>query len=283
MPVSPLTTAGVYPTVTNILNRAKVRLNDKLASLSPHSGKVLDSTQAFTQQGLNNGYTRMQNSLRDDAAERFSGDIVIAGIPATTSMDPASVCSISWFNIFDGINYQTAPVLPSDLLRPLWMSERPTGSAFPFPDVNVPNMRCMTDGLQSSPKRQRNGQWEWRGDAIYYPGATITVDFRIRFRRRLPDIIDVGTQHWWELTVPVINCEDALAWWVGAEWAYARAADGDASEGMLGVAAACEEKAMEATKLMSNQDVMANERDDVRRIPYGGGSRGYGGGWGFRG
>lgn len=282
MPITPPPTAGVYPSVTTILNKTRVRLNEQLASLSPHSGKILDNTQAFTQQGFNNGYVRLQNNLRDDAYERFSGDIVIARIPATTNMDPAAVSSLSWFNIFDGNNYQTAPVLPTDFMRPLWISERPSGSNFPFPDVNAPNMRCMTDGLQSQRKYQRNGQWEWRGDGIYYPGATIIVDFRIRFRRSLPAIVDIGTQHWWESFVPIVDCEDALSWWIACEWAIARSADGDATEGMLGVAAACKEEAMAATVLMSNQDVMSNQRDDVRRIPYGGGNR-HGGGWGWRG
>lgn len=287
MPVGPPVVGGVYDSATSILNSVRFRLNDRMPSLAATSGKILDETQASTQQAFNNGWRSMQNTLCDEGFERFQGDAAIPFIPAVTNLDPAAVCSLSWFQVFDGTNYQTNPTLPQDLILPLWISERPsvaqspvpTQNLFAFPDVNCPNMKCMTDGLQSCRKYQRNAQWEWRGDAIYYPGATIPVDFRIRYRRRLPDIEDVGLTRWWNIAIPILDCQDALSWRICAEFAAARAADGDATEQMLAVAQACEEKAMAAIKLLSNRDIMKNERDDVRRIPYGYGSRGRGYGW----
>lgn len=292
MPVIiPSPNAGIYDTASSILNSVRFRLNDRMPSLAATSGKILDETQASTQQAFNNGWRSMQNSLCDAGFERFHGDVVIERIPATLNMDPSSVCSLSWFNIFDGINSQTAPVLPSDLILPLWMSERPSVvsgvNSFAFPDVNRPNMICMLDGLQSCGKRQRNCQWEWRGDAIYYPGATIPVDFRIRYRRRLPDIDNVGDTRWWNVSVPILDCQDALSWRICSEFAAAKAvgAEAEVAAAALAVAVACEGKAMDAIKLLANRDAMKTERVAVRRIPYGGGSRGqggsYGGGWGY--
>jgi hypothetical protein len=254
-----------------------------MPSLFPTSGKILDETQASTQQAFNNGYRRFQDALCDAGAERFQAETVIYSIPPVTNYDPASQCSISWFTFFDGTNFQPGPLLPNNLILPLWMSERPAvvpgGQGFPFPRVDEPNMRTMTDGLEMYQKRQRNGQWEWRGDAIYFPGATIAVDFRIRFRAYLPDIDNVGTTRWWLAPVPIMRCVDPLSWWICTEFATARAADGDATEQMLAAAAACKEEAQAATVLWANRDVMKNQRDDVRRIPYGGGSRGRGNGW----
>lgn len=254
-----------------------------MGSLFPTSGKVLDETQATTQQFFNTGYRRMQDGLCDAGVERFSGEATIIGVPPVTTLDPASQCFISWTTFFDGTGYQTGPVLPINLILPLWMSERPSNTNFPFPDVNRPNMTCMLDGMQSARKYQRNSQWEWREDKIFFPGALIPVDFRIRYRGYLADINNVGNARWFTQPVPVMRCLDALAWWICAEFAAARSADGDASEQMLAIAGSCKEEAVAATKLLANRDVMKNERVNVRRIPYGGGSRGYGGGYGFRG
>jgi hypothetical protein len=285
VPVTPPVVGGVYDPAYSILNAARFRLNDKLKSLAPTSGKILDETQASTQQAFNNGYRRFQEKLADSGVERFHGQVDIFGIPPVTNLDPASQCSISWFQFFDGSNYWITPVLPMDLMTPLWMSERPSNTQFPFPRVDQPNMKCQTDGLQSARKYQRNGQWEWRGEVIYFPGSTIAVDFRIRYRSYLPDLADLGSERWFNLAVPIMRCQDPLSWWVCAEFAAARAADGDAAEAMLQVAGECKEEAIEATKIYANRDVMKNQRDDVRRLPYGGGSRGRGGstGWGFRG
>jgi hypothetical protein len=265
--------AAPYDNATIIMNAARFRLNDKMPSLFPTSGKILDETQASTQQAFNNAYRRFQDALCDAGAERFQAETVIPNVPPTTNLDPAAQCSLSWNGFFDGTNNFTNPVLPSNLILPLWMSDRVAGTQFRFPDVDNPNMRVMVDGLQSFPKYQLNGQWEWRGDAIYFPGTTAAVDFRIRYRAYLPDIDNAGATRWFQQPVPVMRCVDPMAWWVCAEFAAARSADGDASEQMLAVAVACKEEAVEATKFWANRDVMKNERADVRRQPYGRGSR----------
>lgn len=280
VPILPPNTVGIYDPVNLVVNSARFRLNDKLKSLYPHSGKILMETTAATQQAVNNGWRRFQYALADAGLRRFYDQAIILNVPPTTNLDQASECSLSWFGFFDGNNYNSVPALPRSLMVPLWMSERWSNTGFPFPDVNNPNMREQTDGLQSQIKWIYNGQWEWRNDAIYFPGAVRTVDFRIRFQAYLPDFVDVGTTRWWQQPVPIMRCDDPLSWWICSEFAAARAADGDASEQMLAVAAACKAEAMAATKLQANRDV--NQREDVRREPYGGGSRGRGsGGYGY--
>jgi hypothetical protein len=279
VPVAPPSSAGVYDPVTTILNTCRVRLNDKMPSLQAYSGKLLDETQATTQQAFNSGWRRLQENLAECGVERFKGDIVISNIPPVTNMDPASKCYISWVEFFDGTNFQTQPVLPSELVTPLWMSERPSNSNLPFPDPRCPNMKCEVDGMRTWPKVQCNRWWEWRQERIFFPGSIIPVDFRIGYRLCMLDFVDIDNTHWYELNVPLRWCMDALAWWVVAEFCLARSADGEAD--MVAVAQGCEEKAMEATKRYANRDIMKNERVQVRRTPYGGGSRGQrnGNGW----
>lgn len=284
MPIIPPPSGGVYDTCNTILNACRFRLNDKIQLLAPTSGKILDETQASTQTAFNSGYRRFQEAASDLISERLEDETVIYAIPPTVNQDPASQCYISWFEFFDGTNASATPTLPNNLMLPLWMSERPNGANWPFPHPNNPNMTCFEDGLPMQQyKRNCNGCWEWRGDKIYFPGSLIAMDFRIRYRAYLADIVDVGDKRWWTQDVPMMRCLDPLSWWVCAEFAAARSADGDASEQMLAVAAACEEKAMEATMRYANRDVMKNERNDTRRQPYGGGSRGQGNmgsGWG---
>ena len=180
MPVSGVivpTSNAPYDPVYSILNSARMRLNDKLKSILPTGGKILDETQPTTLQAVNNAYRHLQDYLCDSGAERFHQDVVVLNIPACTNLDPASQQSLSWFGCFDGTNFQNAPTLPGDLILPLWMSERPSGQNYPFPYPTTPNMACLTDGLPRRNKFQWNRVWEWRNDEIHIPGASVMVDF----------------------------------------------------------------------------------------------------------
>ncbi len=281
MPISPGGGFSPYDNLTTILNSARFRLNDKLKSLKAFSGKILEETDPSTQQAVNNAWREMQSQLSGLGVERFKGDIIIPNIPPITSQDPASTESMSWFEFFDGSNFQTTPILPSDLIIPLWMSCRPSGSNFQFPPADRPNMRNKVDGLDLTYKWNAYGgyQWEWRDEKISWPGFLVAVDFRIGYRKYLNDFNDIGTQRWWALPVPLIRCQDPFSKWLCYEFCLARGADGDAQEQMLAVAAACKDEAMDATKIYANDTAMKNQRDDVRRIPYGRAARGGGGYW----
>jgi hypothetical protein len=265
-----------YDYCYSILNATRARLNDRMSSLFPTGGKILDETTASTQQFFNNAFRKLQDMLCDSGVERFQSEIVITDIPAVTNSDPAAQISMSWTGYFDGTNASTTPALPSDLILPLWIAERPSGQAAVFPPANRPNMTCYMDGLPMQQKQNRNIAWEWRGDAIYAPGALVTVDWRIRYRAWLSDIVDVGTTRWWNQPFPIMRCQDAMTLLLCAEFAQARAA---AAEPMMGgtltsMAGSFMAQAKEAVKMLSNRDAMKNERNNVRRIPYGGGTRG---------
>ncbi len=252
-----------------------------MPSLFPYSGNILEQTQATTQQMFNNAWRRFQDSLCDAGSKRFQESIVIEGIPPTSNYDPASQNSISWFQCFDGDNYTTTPILPSDLVSPLWMSERQTESQAQFPWPDEPNMDLFMDGLPMRNKYQFNGCWEWRGEVIYYPGATQSVDFLIRYRKNIPDVVDVGNQRWFTQPVPLVRCQDPLSWWVVVEVATNEASKPIPAPGAMALMASAQFQAVEATKKFANRDIMIDERTEARRIPYGssGGGQGRSGGW----
>lgn len=275
MPTIPPTSSPAYDSWTSVLNAARFRLSQKMPSLTAYSGNILGVTQASTQQACINGFRRLQDVMVDGGAKRYEAEIIIEGIPAVSaSQDPAQQSAISQSGCFDGDNWQTTPALPPELILPLWMAERQTGVNACFPPPSRPNMPFMVDGLPMRPKMCRNGCAEWRGEAIYYPGSTFSMDFRIRFRSYLSDPADDGTTRWFQTPVPIIRCQDPLAWWVVREFAIGRASDpGEVDKtAMMNLAASCEAQAMSATKLLVNKDVGQDQRLNVRRIPYGNGA-----------
>lgn len=277
MPSIPPPTSTVYDGAFSFLNAAKARVGEQMPSLYPYTGNILDHTQASTQQRFNNAWRKFQDSLCDAGSKKFQESIVIYGIPPTTNFDPAAQNSISWFQCFDGNNFTTTPVLPADLVTPLWMSERQSGTQDPFPYPDDPNMDLYLDGLpMSAQKYCFNGCWEWRGEVIYYPGATQSVDFLIRYRKNVPDIVDVGNQRWFTQPVTLVRCQDPLSWWLVVEVATAVAALPNAPVNALALAQSAKLEAIEATKKYANRDVMLDERTEARRLPYNGGSRGQG-------
>ena len=288
MPVAPPQQTAPYDIANTILNTARMRLNDKLKAIAPYTGRILDETEAATQTAFNAGYRRFQDELSDASVYLLTKTSIITGLPPTTNFDPASLCSLSWTQFFDGSNYFAGPVLPYDLITPLSCSDRWSVAGnqqnqWPFPPADRPNMRLMVDGMNSQYKFQYNRQWKWEGDVMYFPGTIQAVDFQLRYAAFLPDIQDLAGVRWFKQPVPIMRCLEPMAWWVAREFCVARTADGDAQELMLSVAQECESQAIDATKKIANRDARMDERVSPRRRPYGGGSRGGGGlrgGWG---
>lgn len=291
MPIPPPPPAQIFPTWSDVITEAEFRLGQtKLPSLFPYKANILDATQASTQQACKNAWRKLQINMRDSATKKFQSAVQIPNLPVVADQDPASECWLSWFGCSDGVDTFTTPALPDDLLIPLWMSERATGTGLPFAGPNQPNMNPRPDGIPKRNKLIFNGVWQWRADAIWIPGATQSVDLWIYYRSRLPDPVDVGNQRWFQTTANIIDCQDALSWWIVREFSAAfsafAAAHGETAAAQSAQSAAiyAGAEAMDATKKIANQDVMLDQRADVRRIPYGGGGgsgsgRGRGGGW----
>lgn len=271
MPVTP-PSSGIYDSATSILNAAKARVGERMPSLIAFNGNLLDYTQANAQQMFNNAWRKFQACLINCGSKKFNEEIVIEGIPPTASYNPKDQSSISWFQCGDGVGFTPTPVLPSDLITPLSISERQNGSCAQFPYPDTPNMDFYVDGLPRVQKYCFNGCWEWRGEVIYYPGATQSVDFLIRYRKVVPDIVDVGSTRWFQQPVPLVWCQDAFSWWNVFEAATAEAAKPDAPAGAMALAQAAKAEAMEATDRYVNGDIMLDERTEARRVPYGSGS-----------
>ena len=285
MPIPP-PTSPVQDNCFSILNATRCRLHEKMPSLLPFSGTMLRETEPSTQQAFNNAWRKLQGVMANAGSASFEQSIVIQGIPpvSQSALDPATECWISWFGCSDGINQYTTPALPSNLMTPLWMSERWSGSMQPFPSPRTPNMTCCADGIPKQRKTNCNGSWQWRGEVIYYPGSLITEDFWIYYQAFFADIVDVGTTPWFMQKIPIVRCQEALSHWLCREFCMSQANDASLDSDVRQQFAASmpyfEDQAMAATRLLVSPDKKRKQRMNYTRIPFAGGGGGGGGGGG---
>lgn len=255
------TAALSYDTVGYVLDSARVRLNDRVDTLQLISGVILDNTDPYMLQLVNNAWRRLMWRLADKGYSRLINETIVAGFPAVASPDPAVQCWLNGSGCSDGVTEYVTPSLPADFTHPLKMWERWSGINAQFCD---PPMEKMLDGLWTRPPTTTHRKWEWRGDTIYMPGSLSVEDLRIRYANYLPDFADSVTLRWYQQPVPIMMASDALAWMICAELENARkGGDGTAAK------AYCE-KAEAATDRIFNRDVRADQRVNIRRRPRSG-------------
>ena len=156
--------------------------------------------------------------------------------------DPGTQVCLGFNGFFDGTNMNANLTLPSNLLAPIEVWARLTGSDFPF--ERVPNLK---EGLPSVWQNYGLGQWEWRQYGIWFNGSLYNYDVRIRYYRTfLPFTgasLDFSTTY-----IPIIDCTSAVA--------YGTAAILDAS---LGSPQAPE------TKAKADEEMFHLRNENVRR------------------
>src|ERR1700728_3918279 len=123
MPFPPLDVAP-YFIVDDVLNTARVRLNDAIQQLS---GDILKDTQPFTQTMTNSAWLRMQQFLANLGFARLIDEEIISSLPICGSSDPASQCWIDWTGFYDGTQIWTGYALPQKCSFPLKLWDRVSG------------------------------------------------------------------------------------------------------------------------------------------------------------
>ena len=129
---------------------------------------------------VNANYQMVQRELENISQGTFIADETLITVPAVGSVDPG---------VQVAINDATPPPnqLPIDLQWPLAVWERPSGSTddfFPMVDLTAHG------GLPSRPQGITLNVYEWRGDGLYFIGATQDVQIRLRYMKGLVDMVD---------------------------------------------------------------------------------------------
>jgi len=146
----------------------------------------------------------------------------------------------------------TAPPnqLPTDLLVPVKIWERPNGSTGDFLEMVDLSQH---GGLPSRAQDTTLSVWEWRADGIYFLGATQDTQIRLRYLKAYPDLSDA--------TSPVLvrNAQEALAYASAALAAWSRGSP---------LAAKWDDAASDAIEDLAVAGVKREQQSQRRRRPF---------------
>lgn len=167
----PVVGGGSYNSALDAAILARALCNDQSGSLFSDS---------YLLPFLNAAYRNTQIALANAGKQSFTEDYVILSIPAVTAVDPGLDVEVAFTGISGNVTPANTPALPGDLIEPLELQERLTGSTDLFRPIN--NMTAH-GGLPSLPQDGALRYWEWRGDALCFIGSTQANDVRLRYRK----------------------------------------------------------------------------------------------------
>ena len=171
MPVLPST---AYVSVESVANLIRVLANDAIFS---SAGEILTDTGNILFVLLNDSLEWMTNELANHGVDSYTKETFLLSVTPIATLDPGLQVNISDTGYFDTTVNHAQPQLPTDLLVPVRIWERQTGSTEWWRAMS----ECL-DGLPSRPQSSRLGSWEWRQDALYFIGATQSNDLRLRYK-----------------------------------------------------------------------------------------------------
>lgn len=278
MPIPPPAVTIPFDTVDVAMNMARVKLNDCPLALS---GNLLANTQPYAQQIANDGWRAMQEDLADAGEPVLTSEVVIRNLPPVATTDPGVYCYLNQAEYCDGVAVWQPPViavLPQNFMIPLWCRERLAGTNGLFI-----KMRPVDDGLPGGPKTTTLKWWEWRSGndlqiaamtgSIWLQGATTSRDLWVRYISYMPDFETVGSIQWYQQPITIMRSAPCLAFYIAAEFAFARGSDQAVAVGNSFLA-----QGKDALRRLSNRQLKPRQRINHRRRSYASGRHQ---GWGF--
>ena len=255
---------GPYPTYEQVMNLARAYVNDTMAGSTGATGEgqIFTDSAPMTLPFLRAVTAELYQELGNTGGGVVIRDnYVLTGLPAMMTTggqagpDPATQVSISYEAYFNGWTNDSNFYLPPDMIAPLMLWERTSGT-----DDDFGEMSEAQNGLQPTQQTTYQGCWEWRGDAIWMPGSLQAEDIRMRYACQLwlldvDDIPNLDT-----VRVPIADCENALALKLAADYGFARGSEQQAT---------AEQKAQKAVRLLQNRYIRAQQAIDYRGDAYG--------------
>jgi len=141
------------------------------------AGEILTDTGTLLFPLLNDSLEWMTNELANHGVDTYTKETPLLNVTPIAVLDPGVQVDISDTGYFDGVLNHAQPQVPTDLLVPIRLWERQSGSTEWWQPMNE-----TLDGLPSGPQGPRLKVWEWRQDGLYMMGATQTNDLRLRYK-----------------------------------------------------------------------------------------------------
>lgn len=253
----PVVQSTAYCSVEQVFTLARALVNDMLVD---QSGEILTDSAPFMFPLLNSAAGYFERKLANNGVKTFTKETVLRVItpinfpplgPGAT--DPGRQVNVNDQGYFDG-NIQTyPPQLPPDMIAPLDLWERASGSSSPWQ-----LMKEYPDGLPSFTQGPSLCMWEWRTECIFMPGATTARELRLRYEGETARFLTVDD------SIMVRGAEDALGNYLAALVTNARNPMAAASFSAAGD---------DFTNQIIISNVRARQRETVTRISYGRGGR----------
>src|SRR6185312_1373116 len=126
---------------------------------------------------LNASYRELFAILRKNGWETAKKEIILASVPEMTVLDPGLQVQVNFDGSNNGSGNFGSPFLPPDLIVPLRLWERQSGTV----NCYVP-MDPVMDSLPSVQQGSYLKFWQWRqNDGLYFCGATQNIDVRMEY------------------------------------------------------------------------------------------------------
>lgn len=212
-----------YPNLESIMNLARALVND---SYNSGAGEILTDSNPATILYINRAFAELQDRLENIASVTLTKDnYIVTALDPVVNPAPGIQTSLSFtgYTGYNGAAVDSSLTLPSDMMAPEEVWERPSGSTNAFRLMQQPQA-----GLPSQTQTQWLRLWEWRTDTLNFLGATIAVDLRIRYRCRQAYLPPNSTTAFVDTTVNILGCERTMAYLIATAYAEARGAEGAA-------------------------------------------------------
>ena len=197
------------------MNLARAIINDMLRT---RAGQNLTDTKPYSIEYLNASIEDVQEALANaGVTTQIADNFILSSITPVPTIDPGIQVYIDVNGYFNGVEVLAQPRLPRDMILPLLVWERQTGSGQQFQKVEP-----AADGLPSQRQGPYYGQYEWRQSKIWLVGSTETRDLRLRYEQAL--LPYAQDQDLSKAIIPIRGGKRALAFGVAEYYAGARGA-----------------------------------------------------------
>jgi hypothetical protein len=170
-----------YDSAEYVLTQTRAIVNDLMED---PQGDILTDDWFATWVYLNQAYRLCQHELANNGVETNVQEMILSNLTPCPVSDPEQQVWLSQSGYYNGVTNIALPQLPGDMIIPLRLWERFTGTQDPFIQV-TPSIDGLPSGLVQA---QQFRFWDWRGDAIYLPGATQNNELRLRYIGYFPEL-----------------------------------------------------------------------------------------------
>ena len=195
---------------SDVTKRVRSLLNDMLNGDS--SGDIFNDDQPYVIEFVNDAIDYVGNALLNSGVEICSNTDYMLNVPPTaTPTNPNAQIYIDYTGTNDGLSNWPSPALPIDLMIPLQLEVRQSGSNNSYGHISKAG-----DGLKPKGHAFRNVNWDWYGNTLYLNGSNLALDIKIKYLVQLPNIASL-TEY-----IPIPNAVKALAYATASAYEVSR-------------------------------------------------------------